>query len=60
MICQRDDSDCWYSYVSFMHFAFSESKAGGSKEAYPDLLCENVSTCFCVADGGSYGKASSP
>ena len=29
-------------------------------EAYPDLLCEVVSTCFCVADGGGMVRASLP
>ena len=47
-----DSSIFWY-IVHDMGWA-------GMREAYPDLLCETVSTCSWVASGGGTGRTSLP
>lgn len=45
-----------YVYIWSVLYSM-EIQEGVNGEAYPDLLCETVSTC---AGGGSMGKAHSP
>ena len=37
-----------------------KGKVRGNGEAYPELLCETISTCSSVAGGGCIDQGSSP
>ena len=51
-----EDRLCCFGVI----YLVKEPRQMGMGDAYPDLLCQRVSTCFCIAGGRGREMASLP